>query len=124
MGPGLPPQQEEQGTESEMMETGSDRSADGNCPEAVLSHWRSKDRESCVLISWKEEEIMNRHIQSCIPFAFHDWNVKTYLLFHAKNRYELFMFFRREGTKETGGGMALKSRSGAPPLTTLLGCWL
>lgn len=37
-----PPQQEEQGTESKMMETGSDRSADGNCPEAVLSHWRSK----------------------------------------------------------------------------------
>ena len=24
------------------METGSDRLADGNCPEVVLSHWRSK----------------------------------------------------------------------------------
>ena len=48
------PQQEEHSTESEKMESGSDRSADGNCPEVVLSHWRSKT-ESCVLISRKRD---------------------------------------------------------------------
>lgn len=102
------PQQEEHGTESEKMESGSDRSADGNCPEVVLSHWRSKT-ESCVLISRKRDGKLWRGIfRTVYLFAFHDWNVKTYLLFHAKMSMRYLCFFRREGLKEQEGGMALK----------------
>ena len=126
MGPGLPHSRRSRALSLRWWRQGLTGRQMGTAQRQCSATGGLRQRELCPHLLEEGREIMNRRIQDCIPFCFSWLECENIPVVSCKNEYELFMcFFMKRGTKETRRGHGPKNpRSGASPLTTLLGCWL